>query len=86
MNEQVNLYNSPLIFSQISSQIRYYITFNVQDPPWLKENIKAKIELKIGCTRNTNGLPEALYYLMQNLSVKFLLISRNTKLILYMSC
>ena len=44
------------IFSNfISNKI---VTFNEQDPPWLGKKIKAKIELKIGFTRNTLKIVE----------------------------
>ena len=46
------------------------VTFNVQDPPWFGEKIKAKIELKNRVYKEyiKNGRPEDLYYLLQNLT------------------
>ena len=46
------------------------ITFNDQDPPWLGEKIEVKIELKNMVYKEyvKNGRPEALYYLLQNLT------------------
>ena len=46
------------------------VTFNVQDPPWFGEKIKAKIELKNWVYKEyvKNGLPDNIYYLLQNLT------------------
>ena len=43
--------------------------FNDQDPPWFGKKIKAKIELKRRIYKEylKIGLPEDLYYLLQNL-------------------
>ena len=45
-------------------------TFNDQDLPWFCEKIKAKTELKNRVYKQyiINGRPEALYYLLQNLT------------------
>ena len=45
------------------------VAFNVQDPPWFGEKIKAKIELKNRVYKEyiKNGLPD-IYYLLQNLT------------------
>ena len=58
------------------------VTFNVQDPPWFGEKIKAKIELKNRVYKEyiKNGRPEDFYYLLQNLTSEFLLISQNAKM------
>ena len=58
------------------------VAFNVQDPPWFGEKIKAKIELKNRVYKEyiKNGLPD-IYYLLQNLTSEFLLISQNANTI-----
>ena len=46
------------------------ITFNDQDPHWFGEKIKAKVKLKNRVYNEyiKNDQPEALYYLLQNLT------------------
>ena len=76
IHKQVNLFKSTLM--NIKSTLINFsnfipsktITFNDQDPPWLGEKIEVKIELKNMVYKEyvKNGRPEALYYLLQNLT------------------
>ena len=59
------------------------VIFNDQDQPWFGEKIKVKIELKNRFYKEyiKNGRPEAVYYLIQNLTSEILLIYQNAKII-----
>ena len=83
INEQFNFFNSTLmnIFSNFIPNKT--VTFNDQDPPWSGDKIKPRTELKNMVNKEyiKNGRSEDLYYLLQNLTRKILLISQNAKMI-----